>query len=423
MGLNKKASLLFCFCLFPCLFTLTSCEKKEEQKTEITLIHGWGAMEEDHVSMRNIYEDFEKKNPDIKLNLVSMPSSEEVIGKANDMISVGKIPDIIFSGGIGKDSFYNFIVEKNHAVDFVPYIREDPEFAADLGPEIAKYWLTKEGSIYSISDVLLLSGGYWYNKDILREAGIKKLPKTWDEFIETCDTLKQWAKDENKDIIPLQMNEENSLYLTDSLVLYEEGVGAQSIMDQRITINQTEFLRVINNLRKIYRYSYVTNENYSYRDNLSMFNAGKSAMYINGVWSGQMISPDLDASYAILPSRDGQTVSCMSSCLGFVVGDTGDQDKIDASVRFVKYMVSDEVQRRILEETGQVPSNPAIDWTNYEETLPLLTQAVQEVKGADIKIEVPNNIWCNKQMKVFEQNIMDVMRREITDLHFIDMIK
>ena len=38
-----------------------------------------------------------------------------------------------------------------------------------------------------------------------------------------------------------------------------------------------------------------------------------------------------------------------------------DEKKQDASVRFVKYMLSTPVQERILKETEQVPANPHVD--------------------------------------------------------------
>ena len=107
----KKARWILTLTLVICL--LCSCGKKEQEQTEITLIHGWGSMEPEHVRMRQIYKDFEKEHPEIKLNLMSMTSSNEVIEKTKNMLSVGEVPDLIFTGGYGKDSVYQFMEEKN----------------------------------------------------------------------------------------------------------------------------------------------------------------------------------------------------------------------------------------------------------------------------------------------------------------------
>ena len=93
---------------------------------------------------------------------MSMTSSNEVIEKTKNMLSVGEVPDLIFTGGYGKDSVYQFMEEKNKAVDLMPYLEKDPDFAECVAPEIISYW-QKDGKLYTVSDVLLLGGGYWYN--------------------------------------------------------------------------------------------------------------------------------------------------------------------------------------------------------------------------------------------------------------------
>ena len=152
------------------LLLLAGCQTKPQGMTEITLVHGWGSTEADHETMRQIYRDFEAVNTDIKINMISMPTSDEVVRKTEDMIMVGMVPDIVFLGGKGIDSIYQYMVEHGYALDLMPYLREDEAFAANLAPSNLAYWTTEEGELYSVSDVLILGGGYWYNREIFREA-------------------------------------------------------------------------------------------------------------------------------------------------------------------------------------------------------------------------------------------------------------
>ena len=46
---------------------LCGCETTQKRPVEITLIHGWGSIAGDHEAMRQIYSDFSKENPDIKI--------------------------------------------------------------------------------------------------------------------------------------------------------------------------------------------------------------------------------------------------------------------------------------------------------------------------------------------------------------------
>lgn len=80
----------------------------------------------------------------------------------------------------------------------------------------------------------------------------------------------------------------------------------------------------LHTLREIYRYSRADGD-YSYRDETDAFNDGKTAMYINGIWGAPMISNQIDAAYALLPSEKGEKISCVSACLGYILGKTGDE--------------------------------------------------------------------------------------------------
>ena len=73
---RSEGRLILSILLLSALLFLAGCRGRQEEVVEITLIHGWGSTEADHVAMRRIYQDFEKEHPNIRLNLVSMPSSE-----------------------------------------------------------------------------------------------------------------------------------------------------------------------------------------------------------------------------------------------------------------------------------------------------------------------------------------------------------
>ena len=73
-------------------------------------------------------------------------------------------------------------MKNNMALDIMPYLKEDKEFAANISRTNLNYWTTDKGQLFTVADVLSLSGGYWYNKDILDAAGAESPPKSWDAF-------------------------------------------------------------------------------------------------------------------------------------------------------------------------------------------------------------------------------------------------
>lgn len=411
------------FCLLLAGITFAGCGAEEHKQVEITVIHGWGSTEEDHVAMRNIYGGFEEKNPDIKLRLVSMPTSGEMLRKVEDMLTVGEIPDVVFLGGIGRDSVYRFMVENGLALDLMPYLQEDTAFKESLAPANLDYWTTDGGELYTVSDVLLLSGGYWYNKDIFQRAGICRAPETWEEFAEVCAKIGSWAEREKNGIAPLQIRAEGYLYLVDSMMADGGGSCGAALQNNEIQIEERRMGEILRDIRTIYDYSALKAEDYGYRDETDLFNEEKLAIYINGVWGASMIQEELNVEYALLPAGEGRTMSCESTCLGYILGNNKEEDRKEASIRFLKYMMSEEIQERILRETGQMPANPMVNLQEHKEAMPRFYQAAEKVLSAEKRIEVPDNLWDSRRKKIFEENILDVLGGEMNGQTFIYLLK
>ena len=407
----KKLLLLIWILLICCI--LSSCEK-EKKKVTITVIHSWGGTETDHVAMRQIYEQFQNENPDINLRLISMPTRNETLRKVEDMIMVGDTPDIIAFSGMGENSIYNFMVENNMALDIQPYLEEDSEFDRDVSETNKKYWTTGAGDLYTVVDVLSLSGGYWYNEEILEKAGIKQLPETWNEFIDMCDRINEWSKEESTEVKPLRPSAEGYLYFMDHMLFSEK--------DSVSEISDEDFVDTLKKMESIYHFSKFENTSYSYRDETRLFNEGRLAIYVNGVWGAPMISEKIHATYALLPTNDGISMSCESASLGYVLGKSGSKEREDASVRFLKYILSKKVQTQILERTEQFPANPNISLEKYKNEKNRMYQAATLVLDAERKIEIPDNVWSASQKEYFTDNIFKVLTNEMDKQELVDNI-
>ncbi len=382
------------------------CGKKEEVEiTEITLLHGRGTMEAYDQKMQQIYLDFEKENPDIRLNVISMPSDEKVNIKTREMLAVGNIPDIVFDGGKGKDSLYTFMVERDYALNLMPYLEEDPEFADSIAPRILQEWSTDQGALYMVTDVLV-SVGYWYNQQIFQNAGIEHAPETWEEFHECCEKIQTWARDERLSTVSFHLDTETCMYLTEALRLND--MEEQKVPD----MDQASFSTALKELRKLVPYGEVEDASYTWRDRFQSFNVGHSAICVGDAWTEQMLHENLKADYALFPSDQGGSVSFLSAGCGYIVGRTGDAGKEEACIRFLKYMLSKAVQIRIFKETGQIPSNPQVRLESYKGVRPRLLEAHQMVREADLCYEIPMNLWRENQRKQFEENIAVYLREE-----------
>ena len=77
-----------------------------------------------------------------------------------------------------------------------------------------------------------------------------------------------------------------------------------------------------------------------------------------------------------------------------------------------------DIQKRILLETGQMPSSPKIHLEEYKEQIPRMCNAVEAIRGADRIIEVPDNLWTADQLENFRNQIMEVLNGTLDEEQF-----
>lgn len=389
---------------------LTGCGPQEEI-VEITFIHGFGTAEDTHVAMRQIYSDFEKTHQGIKLNMISLPSSVDVVEKVGNMLAIGEVPDIIFTAGEGKESIYEYMIAQDKVLDLMPYLEKDEEFYENLSPVILEDWQTEQGALYTVSDVLFMIG-YWYNCSLFEQAGITELPKTWEDFEQVCKQLKLYGQNTGEGTLPLILDIDHMIYITNAILHEGDGSDNEKLRKNLIDLQTPGFQKSLDQLKTFSQYTDVIDV-YSFRDSLDAFNKEQTAIYMNGVWGSYLIDQELDVAYAPFPSEEGESVSMISSCIGYLLGNTKDQKKMDASIEFLKYMLSEPVAQRILEETGQMPSNPKVK-ISEEIAEGRVYHAVEKIKEVDRVIEVPANIWSRELQKVYGENMILYIEERIS---------
>ncbi len=121
------------------------------------------------------------------------------------------------------------------ALDIMPYVKKDEEFASNISQTNLNYWTTDKGELFTVSDVLSLSGGYWYNEDILDAAGVKRNSQDLGCFSRYVLQNLKWSERENNEIASLQTSPEGYLYFMDHMLLEEgtERTETMSVQFQR----------------------------------------------------------------------------------------------------------------------------------------------------------------------------------------------
>ena len=408
-----KKRLLLCALLL-CIL-LTACSTAAEtEPVSISFMHGWGGSGADHVGMRELFAAFEAENPDIHIVYDTSPDLEIVMEKAADLLAVDKAPSIISTNG--NVQYVSNAKKKGVALDLTPYLKEDATFASDVSPQILQALQEPDGAVYTLPDAVEYIG-YWYNASLFRQAGITDTgtpggtvvpPRTWEEFWAACDALAQIAPQTGA--VPLQMQvSQMGFFLGARLAGASEQALAFMQKEASVCRREDAELAVSELLRAL---SYDTQRG-STPDIRQNFFDGKSAICIDGVWANtefDQTTTKQEIRYAAFPGFSGETIAYANPATGYVISNNGSERQIDACVRFLKYMLSKDVQEQIVTKTHQAPSNPNISDTWIHEQVPVLADAVQSCKQADLQILTLYSVLPAKTSAQLEQQLEELLR-------------
>lgn len=410
------SSLLMFSFLFACGF-FCSCKKtpSQEPPIEIKFMHGWGGNGTDHRAMRDIFEGFQKLHPQVKVEVDSAPDISVVIDKACDMLAVDRMPDIISTNGRG--IYVSNATTKGTALNLTPYILNDQELYNSV-PQALLSQIKNNQPLYSVPDVLEVQA-LWYNRSILEEAGLlqpgENLPADWDDFMVLCQRLVEWSKQTGREIMPFALDQQR--YLTIFMALLASRGGEAYLKQLSQGYLDGGFIQSLEFLRELSAYSWPEYFPLGINDGRQAFVDGRSVFFLNGVWDNMVFTgTDLEPNigYSPYPGLHGVTVSYVSLSAGYVISSMASKSQQKACLDFLKYILSAEVQTRIVEETLQVPLNPAVEVERIRESHPLLGMALEEAYNAQVQVPTVYSLWHESVIEAFHANIAAFLAGEIS---------
>ena len=409
--MRKKRMVIFIlFC-----FLLTACSTvSKDESVSISFMHGWGGSGFDHVGMRELFAEFEALNPDVHIVYDTSPDLGIVMEKAADMLAVDKAPSIISTNG--NVQYVSNARKKGVALNLMPYLQEDETFASDISPHILQALQEPSGEIYTLPAAVEYIG-YWYNASLFRQAGITDtgtpngkvvLPRTWEEFWNACDALTEIAPQTGA--VPLQLQVSQMGFFLGARLAAVSADALNYMQKDSPVCHREDAELAVSELVNALSYDVRRGTALDIRQN---FFDGKSAIYIDGVWANTEFTETTtkqEIRYAAFPGLCGETIAYANPATGYVISSDGSQKQIDASIRFLKYMLSEDVQKQIVIKTHQAPSNPKISEPWIHEQVPILAEAMQVCQEADQQILTLYTVLSAKKSAQLEQSLEDLLR-------------
>ena len=158
----------------------------------------------------------------------------------------------------------------------------------------------------------------------------------------------------------------------------------------------------------------------NYANSISAFNKGMAAILTGDVWAKASISDELNVAFAPFPAYDGKRVACNSVGINYIICCQDDPVRQEACVRFLKFMLRDDIQEQLMIRTGQIPLNPNVSLDYYRESYPWLYEAAEAARGAQIQIEHEANLWRKNESAAayFDRHISEYLDRTLTVWEF-----
>ncbi len=289
------------FVLVSCLALTGSAAPTSAQGNTINIVHYWSDTL-GKKTMTELLDTFNKANTDVQA-VDNTTGHEEFKTQILVMIAGDNPPDA-FSYWAGART--QFVVDAGRLLDL-------DQFWADNNldkviPAGVKTAAVYNGKIHLIPMNVHIVG-FFYNPKVMEKAGVKEMPKTWDEFLAACEKIKASG------VTPIALGSKNrwpAQFWFDYLVSYTAGAEyRQKLMAGKAAYTDPEVAKAMEVWKGLVDKGYFVKDAnaYDWNDAADQVANGKAAMtlmgtFITGYWNGNKLEPVKDYDFFPFPIMD-----------------------------------------------------------------------------------------------------------------------
>ncbi|WP_273322543.1 ABC transporter substrate-binding protein [Vallitalea guaymasensis] len=322
--------------------------KDTEEKVTVEFWHGYTA--EKTEVLDGMIAEYEKQNPNVKINAKFVATGEEMLQKVQTALLSGEEPNMLW----GYPTWTGVLESSGKLVDMGEIL--DDELKSDLPIgllEAGKY----KGRIYSVP---IEAGTLYliYNKDMFKEAGIDNPPTTWEELY---DISKKLSDGDRYGVwLPIAPNERTTW--TFETFLWQNGQDVLNAEGNNIGFNNEKGLEALEFYTKMIKDGYAptaVGQDPFIDKQVAMVYAtqGAANAYINKY--------EMNVGVAMLPGKDKLATGLGSNHYFMFKSD----DKVQQeTLKFIKYMTTGENHAEWAIKAGYLPvSNSARESDKYKQ--------------------------------------------------------
>lgn len=293
---------------------------------------------------------FKEAHPNIEVKFrATYESYEDATNTVLREAVAGNLPDVSMQG-LNRQAP---LVDKGIAKSLAPFIAAEADFETEGYHEAMLSLSTFDDEVYGLPFSISLPVGY-YNMDILREGGIEELPRTWDEVIAACKTMKANGIDNP---IFWGWNITGNWFVQALLWSQDKAI----VEGGRVTMDSPEALVALEQMRDIFTECEM--QNLEWKAALSSFSAGDVGMMF---WSTSALGAversqgDFELVTGPFPGLDGAPMGLPAGGNAAMLTSTSDDPAVrEAAWTWLKFITSGEGAAEVAKTTGYMPPNKA----------------------------------------------------------------
>jgi ABC-type glycerol-3-phosphate transport system substrate-binding protein len=327
--------------------------------------------------MGGILQAFNEANPD---SPVADNSAGHEDFKTQILVTIaGDNPPDIFSYWAGART--QFIVDADRLMPLDDWWAEAG--LDEVIPAGVKSAGIHNGQIYNVPMNVHVVG-FFYNPKVMEAAGITEMPRTWDEFLTVCETLKESG------VTPIALGSRNrwpAQYWFDYTVSRTAGPEYRTkLMNGEAKYTDPEVQRAMEFWKELVDAGYfVPDANaYDWDEAANMVANGDAAMtlmgtWITGLWNGNGLEPVTDYDFFPFPIIDPEIPEVVHGSIdGWVI--PANAKNAEGGKAVLAWMLSPEVQQTWAIGQGALAASTAIDQSAYT---PVMAKAAEYLAGVD----------------------------------------
>lgn len=338
------------------VFSMAACGSKEKEGDakgkddgEVTLeFQQWWGVELPEGALDKICQKF-TDDTGIKIELLSNPYADTKTQIAAGA-AAGTMADVV---GLDGSWVYDF-AKQGAIANLTELMEKDGYDASQLSDQI-KY----KDNTYMIP-VVNFAYPLYVNMDILKEAGVEKVPTTWTEFLDACEKITK-NTDAAAYAIPLSSEAPNGIQ--NQFMSWVWASGGTMLNEGKPGLEGNKTIAAVTDLfKEMSEKGYLAKgvNAMKEQDMVNEFQNGRLAFMVDGISHLTLIkeeAPDLNFDYAPMPVQDGYTGESGLDVANWGIGIAENGEHKEEAMQFVEYLMSPEVNAELAQLANAFPGN------------------------------------------------------------------